>query len=90
MRFDLKAFADMLCSSGFPITWGVFQTYFETHPPFKNQKHLAMVGTLTTVSSLVLFYTSVEDFIDHKREFPTSEQSSSHQSQSNIPSTNEP
>jgi hypothetical protein len=57
----------------------VFQTYFKTHPPFEDQKHLTMVGTLTTASPLLPLYTSVKDSTNYKREFPISEPSSSHQ-----------
>ncbi len=37
---------------GFPLTFGVFQTFYSTHQPFENNKYLPVVGTLATVKSL--------------------------------------
>ena len=35
--------------TGFPLTFGIFQSYYQVNPPFKNNKYLPVVGTLCTV-----------------------------------------
>ncbi|PMD60225.1 MFS general substrate transporter [Hyaloscypha bicolor E] len=35
-------------NSGFPLTFGIFQTFYFTHPPFESNKYLPVVGTLAT------------------------------------------
>lgn len=36
-------------NTGFPMTFGVFQSYFQTHPPFENNRYIPVVGVLATV-----------------------------------------
>ncbi|PMD60380.1 MFS general substrate transporter [Hyaloscypha bicolor E] len=33
---------------GFPMTFGVFQSYLQTHPPFENNRYIPVVGVLAT------------------------------------------
>ncbi|KAE9364850.1 MFS general substrate transporter [Stipitochalara longipes BDJ] len=33
---------------GFPMTFGVFQSYFQTHPPFEKNQYIPVVGVLAT------------------------------------------
>jgi hypothetical protein len=34
---------------GFPLTFGVFQSYLQSHAPFENNRYIPVVGVLTTV-----------------------------------------
>jgi len=36
--------------TGFPLCFGVFQTYYQSHPPFEGNQFIPVVGTLTNVS----------------------------------------
>jgi hypothetical protein len=36
--------------TGFPLTFGVFQSYYSQQPDFQNSKYITVTGTLATVS----------------------------------------
>ncbi len=44
----------LICSVGFGFSFGVFQDYYSTHAPFAGSGGIAVIGTLTTASTLNL------------------------------------
>jgi hypothetical protein len=38
---------------GFPFSFGVFQDYYSTSAPFKNESNIAVIGTTATVLPLI-------------------------------------
>jgi hypothetical protein len=47
---DYRVLFLLLSAIGFPLTFGVFQRYYESNNTFSNSRHLPLVGTLATVS----------------------------------------
>lgn len=45
----------MLTLLGFPLTFGVFQNYYSTHPPFAGANNIAVIGTCATG---VMYFTA--------------------------------
>jgi len=41
----------LLIAIGFPLSFGIFQTFYQSHPPFENNNLIPVVGTLCTACS---------------------------------------
>ncbi|KAL6300857.1 MFS general substrate transporter [Sparassis latifolia] len=54
-RFCLSAFVMELMVWGFGFSYGIFQNYYTTHPPFGGQSHIAIAAVGTT--SLAVTYS---------------------------------